>query len=74
MAAAHLDQAIAAVAQAEAAVAAAEANVAKAKEQLGPGGFANPKVKAAISALGVARRQLQDTSGPRGRRFPTRGW
>jgi multidrug resistance efflux pump len=61
MAAAHLDQAIAAVAQAEAAVAAAEANVAKAKEQLGPRGSANPKVKAAISALGVARRQLEDT-------------
>src|SRR5512132_3287454 len=61
MAAAHLDQAIAAVAQAEAAVAAAEANVAKAKEQLGPRGSANPKVKAAISALGVARQQLEDT-------------
>lgn len=61
MAAARLDQAVAAVAQAEAAVAAAEANVAKAKEQLGPLGSANPKVKAAISALGVARRQLEDT-------------
>jgi multidrug resistance efflux pump len=72
MAAAHLDQAIAAVAQAEAAVAAAEANVAKAKEQLGPGGLRQPQGQS--SALGVARRQLQDTSGPRGRRFPTRGW
>lgn len=61
MAAARLDQAIAAVAQAEAAVAAAEANVAKAKEQLGPRGSDNPKVKAAISALGVARRELEDT-------------
>ena len=61
MAAAHLDQAIAAVAQAEAAVAAAEANLAKAKEQLGPRGSDNPKVKAAISALRVARRQLEDT-------------
>ena len=61
MAVAHLDQAIAAVAQAEAAVAAAEANLAKAKEQLGPRGSDNPKVKAAISALRVARRQLQDT-------------
>jgi multidrug resistance efflux pump len=69
MAAAHLDQAIAAVAQAEAAVAAAEANLAKAKEQLGPRGSDNPKVKAAISALRVARRQLEDTTI----RAPSRG-
>ena len=61
MATAHLDQAIAAVAQAEAAVAAAEANLAKAKEQLGPRGSENPKVKAAVSALRLARRQLEDT-------------
>jgi multidrug resistance efflux pump len=61
MATAHLDQAIAAVAQAEAAVAAAEANLAKAKAQLGPRGSDNPKVKAAVSALRVARRQLEDT-------------
>src|SRR5512144_273286 len=62
MAAAHRDQAIAAVTQAEAAVAAAEANLPKAKEQLGPRGSDNPKVKAAISALRVARRQLEDTT------------
>jgi multidrug resistance efflux pump len=61
MATAHLDQAIAAVAQAEAAVAAAEANLAKAKAQLGPRGSDNPKVKAAVSALRVARRQPEDT-------------
>jgi multidrug resistance efflux pump len=69
MAAARLDQAIAAVAHAEAAVAAAEANLVKAREQLGPRGSDNPKVKAAISALGLARRQLEDTLV----RAPSRG-
>jgi multidrug resistance efflux pump len=69
MAAAHLDQAIAAVAQAEAAVAAADANLAKAKEQLGPRGAENPKVKAAISALRIARRQMADAIV----RAPSRG-
>jgi multidrug resistance efflux pump len=61
VAAAHLDQAIAAVAQAEAAVAAAEANVQRAKEHLGPQGADNPRVRAAVAALHLARRQVEDT-------------
>jgi multidrug resistance efflux pump len=59
--AARLDQAIAAVAQAEAAVATANANVRKAQERLGPQGADNPRVRASLAALQLARRQVQDT-------------
>jgi multidrug resistance efflux pump len=61
MAAAHLDQAVAAVAQAEAAVAEAEANVRRAKERLGPRGADNPRIRAAVAALQLARQQVEDT-------------
>jgi multidrug resistance efflux pump len=59
--AARLDQAVAAVAQAEAAVTAAAANVRKARERLGPQGADNPRVRAALAALQLAQRQVEDT-------------
>jgi multidrug resistance efflux pump len=59
--AARLDQAIAAVEQAEAAVAAAVANVRKARERLGPQDADNPRVRAALAALQLAQRQVEDT-------------
>jgi multidrug resistance efflux pump len=58
---ARLDQAVAAVAQAEAAVSAAAANVRKAQERVGPQGADNPRVRAALAALQLAQRQVEDT-------------
>lgn len=55
------DRSIAEVAKAEANVDSAEAEFEKAKEQLGVGGRSNPKIRAAIAALGLARLNLSYT-------------